>query len=62
MIGRRKYTKEFKSDAICLVKEQGYSQAEAARNLGITAKLLGRWVNEHKNDEGQPWLRASLAV
>ncbi|WP_033077166.1 transposase, partial [Thalassotalea sp. ND16A] len=28
---RKKYSKEFKQDAIALVKEQGYSQAEASR-------------------------------
>ena len=34
-------------DAVSLVTEQGYSRAEAARNLGIDARLLGRWVREH---------------
>lgn len=53
MIERRKYTKEFKLDAVSLVLEQSYSQAEAARSLGITAKLLSRWVHEHKTNEGQ---------
>ncbi len=29
---RKKYTKEFKQDAIRLVLEQGYKQTEAARS------------------------------
>jgi transposase len=50
---RKKYSKKFKLDAISLVLEQNYSRAEAARNLGINAQMLGRWVKEHQADEGQ---------
>jgi transposase len=50
---RKKYSKEFKLDAISLVSEQGYSQAEAARSLDINANMLGRWVKEHKIEDGQ---------
>ena len=32
--------------------EQGYSRAEAARNLGVNPNILGRWVKEHQQDEG----------
>ena len=49
---RKKYTKEFKLDAIALVMEQNYSQAEASRNLGINPNLLGRWIKEAENDDG----------
>ena len=41
MTKRKKYSKEFKLDAIALVKEQGYNQAEAARNLGLNPNMLG---------------------
>jgi transposase len=34
---RRIYTPEFKTEAVQLVTEQGYSVAEAARSLGIDA-------------------------
>jgi len=50
---RKKYSKEFKLDAVSLVLEQDYSRAEAARNLGINAQMLGRWVKEHQAGEGQ---------
>ncbi|MCP3929115.1 MAG: transposase, partial [Bacteroidetes bacterium] len=43
---RRKYTKEFKEEAVKLITDQGYSVAEAARNLGINSGLLGRWKRE----------------
>ena len=50
---RKKYSKEFKLDAISLVLEQNYTQAEAARSLSISAKMLSRWIQEHEKDEGQ---------
>ena len=53
MTKRKKYSKEFKLDAIALVIEQNYSQAEASRNLGINPNMLGRWIKEAKNDDGQ---------
>ena len=53
MTTRKKYTKEFKQDAVRLVTEQGYSRAEAARNLGINATMLGRWVQEFQADEDE---------
>ena len=52
MTKRKKYSKEFKLDAIALVKEQNYSQAEAARNLGINPNMLGRWIKEAESDDG----------
>lgn len=51
MIDRRKYSKEFKLDAISLVTEQGYAVAEAARSLDINANVLGRWVREYRDKE-----------
>jgi transposase len=53
MTKRKKYSKEFKLDAIALVKEQGYNQAEAARNLGLNPNMLGRWIKESESDDGQ---------
>ena len=53
MMIRKQYTKEFKLDAVSLVTEQKYSRAEAARNLGIDARLLGRWVREQQSEGGQ---------
>jgi transposase len=47
---RRKYTAEFKEEAVKLITEQGYQVAEAARNLGINASMLGRWKREVEGD------------
>ena len=53
MTTRKKYSKEFKLDAVSLVTEQGYSRVEAAKSLGINANMLGRWVNEQDSSDGQ---------
>lgn len=50
---RKKYSKEFKLDAISLVLDQGYTRTEAASSLGINANMLGRWVKEQHSDDGQ---------
>ncbi|MCU7882342.1 MAG: transposase [Candidatus Thiodiazotropha sp. (ex Lucinoma aequizonata)] len=50
---RRKYSKEFKLDAISLVEEQGYATTEAASSLGIRPELIRRWIRERQADDGQ---------
>jgi transposase len=50
---RKKYSKEFKLDAISLVIEQNYSCSEAAKSLGLAPNILGRWIKEHQADDGQ---------
>jgi len=43
---RQNYTNEFKEEAVKLITEQGYSVAEASRNLGVNANMLGRWKRD----------------
>ena len=45
MKSRKKYSKEFKLDAVSLVLEQDYTQ-ERRQKPGINAQMLGRWVKE----------------
>jgi transposase len=40
---RRTYTAEFKTEAVKLVTEPGYSVAEAARSLGLSDNLMRNW-------------------
>ena len=39
----KQYSKEYKDEAVALVKEQGYSVPEAAKSLGIASNMLYRW-------------------
>ena len=48
---RRKYSQEFKNDAVKLVTEQGYRLSEAARNLDVDVSVLRRWVVGSKRDK-----------
>ena len=48
---RRRFTKEFKEEAVKLVTEEGYSVAEAGRSLGIHPNLIGNWKKELSNPD-----------
>lgn len=52
MADRKKYSKEFKLDAVSLVIEQGYTRTDAAKSLGINHSMLGRWVKEQQQEDG----------
>ncbi len=49
---RRKYTPEFKEEAVKLITEQGYTFAEAGRNLGVNPNLISKWKKEIKGVSG----------
>jgi transposase len=52
MTTRKKYSKEFKIDAINLVLEQNYTRVAAAKSLGLNANVLARWIKEYEQDDG----------
>ena len=41
-----RYSREFKEEALKLVREQGYSPAEAARKLGIPDTTYETWLKK----------------
>jgi transposase len=47
---KKKYTSEFKMEAVRLITEQGYKTSEAARNLGIHPSVLNRWKSQLASD------------
>ena len=49
-IKRKNYTQEFKNEAVKLITEQGYSFAEAGRNLGVNPNLFSRWKRDIEGD------------
>ena len=48
---QKKYSKEFKRDAVSLVLEQNYSRAEAALSLEVGVNALSRWVKEYQEKD-----------
>jgi transposase len=47
---RRRYTKEFKEQAVELTYSSGKQVKEVAEDLGINASMLGRWRREMKEN------------
>ena len=41
---RRKFTREFKLEAVRLIKERGVSYAQASLDLGVHQSQLRSWV------------------
>jgi transposase len=41
---RRTFTREFKVEAVQLIRERGVTVAQAARDLGMHGTVLRRWV------------------
>lgn len=52
-MGRRQFSREFKLEAIRLVRERDVSVAQAGRDLDIGENVLRRWIKEANADPGQ---------
>ena len=50
---RRRFGREFKLEAVRLVRERGVSVAQAARDLDLHENLLRRWVKDFAADPQQ---------
>jgi transposase len=50
---RRKFTREFKLEAVKLIKERGVSVAQASRDLGVHQTVLRAWVKDIAADPQQ---------
>jgi len=49
---RKRYTDEFKIDAVRLVLDEGLSKAEVSHRLGVGQDSLGKWVRAYKSTNG----------
>ena len=50
---RRKFGREFKVEAVRLIKERGVAVAQAARDLDVHENVLRKWVKELSADPAQ---------
>lgn len=50
---RRKFSREFKLEAVKLVRDRGVTSAQASRDLGVHANVLRKWVRELEADPAQ---------
>jgi transposase-like protein len=51
---RRRFSPQFKAEAVQMVLETGRSIAEVARDLGIHDGTLGNWVNAWRREHAEP--------
>lgn len=49
---RRQFSREFKAEAVRLVKESGARIEEVSRDLGIRPDMLRRWKRQVEQDGG----------
>ena len=47
---RRKFSREFKLEAVRLVKDRGVAVVQAARDLDLHENVLRKWVREFAAD------------
>ena len=65
-MAKRTFTREFKLEAVRLVKERGVSMAQASRDLDIHTNVLRKWVRDVEADPiqafpGQGQMKADQA-
>ncbi len=49
---RRKFSREFKLEAVKVIRERGVTVAQAARDLDVHENVLRKWVREQEADPG----------
>lgn len=52
-MAKRTFTREFKLEAVRLVKERGVSMSQASRDLDIHLNVLRKWVKDVEADPAQ---------
>ncbi len=50
---RRIFSREYKLEAVKLVRERGVTVAQAARDLDVHENVLRKWVREYGDDPSQ---------
>ncbi len=52
MASRRKFSDEYKREAVRLANEPGVTKSQVGRELGINANMLGRWCRDYSANGG----------
>ena len=52
-MGRRTFSKEFKVEAVRLVRSRGVSIAQAARDLDLHENVIRKWLKDFDAGPGQ---------
>lgn len=49
-MGRRTFAREFKLEAVRMVRERGIAKSQVARDIGVHVNVLNSWLEQHDAD------------
>ncbi len=52
-MSNRKFTEEFKEEAVKQIKERGYVVSEVSKRLGVSAHSLYKWLKQDRGNQGR---------
>jgi transposase len=56
MVQRRRFSAEYKREAVAMLESPGVSVSQIAAELGIGATVLGRWRRELRQESAQAFV------
>lgn len=59
---KKRYTKEFKQEAVNLVEKQGYSNTEAAKSLGVSKSAIRQWKKQLGSGHNSKSLKQDIEI
>lgn len=60
VLTRKHYPAEFKTEAVKLVLQEGYTCGQAAERLGVPKKTLANWVRPHRRQRREEQIAEGL--
>ena len=58
---RRKYSSEFKREAVALANQPGVTKTQIGRDLGVNANMITRWQRELERSGSKAFLGQGVA-
>ncbi len=59
---KKRFTEEFKKEAVNLVEKQGYTNTEAANNLGVSESAIRAWRKKYTLDQNNNNLKHEAEI
>jgi len=63
----KRYTDEFRRDAVRIAISSGLTRPQVSSDLGVGLSTLNKWVQQHQHDDlmvaiGTPLVRETMAI
>ncbi len=59
---KKRFTEEFKKEAVSLVEKQGYTNTEAANSLGVSESAIRCWREKHTHGQDNKNLKQDAEI